>query len=65
MPSATPRLGHDPRAETLRAFELMSKDEKFAEDYAKLLGDMVYGEKPEFSSAFEKLQRFAERIREA
>ena len=43
----------------------MSKDEKFAEDYAKLLGDMVYGEKPEFASAFEKLQRFAERIREA
>ena len=68
--SATePPAGQDPDSDhlqdTLRAFELMSKDEKFAEDYAKLLGDMVYGEKPEFSSAFEKLQRFAERIREA
>lgn len=60
-----PAYKADPRAETLRAFDLMSKDEKFAEGYAKLLGDMVYGEKPEFASAFEKVQRFAERVRDA
>ena len=43
----------------------MSKDEKFAEIYAKLLGDMVYGEKREFASAFEKVQSVAELIRNA
>ena len=46
-----PAYRADPRAETLRAFELMCKDEKFADDYAKLLDEMVYGEKPEFTSA--------------
>ncbi|RWD52324.1 MAG: nucleotidyl transferase AbiEii/AbiGii toxin family protein [Mesorhizobium sp.] len=60
-----PAYKADPRAETLRAFDVMSKDKKFAEGYAKLLGDMVYGEKPEFASAFEKVQRFAELIRNA
>lgn len=60
-----PAYKADPKAETLRAYELMSKDEKFAENYTKLLGDLVYGERPEFASAFEKIQRFAERIRNA
>ncbi|MCW1410720.1 MULTISPECIES: nucleotidyl transferase AbiEii/AbiGii toxin family protein [Rhizobium] len=60
-----PAYKADPKTETLRAYELMSKDEKFAENYTKLLGDLVYGERPEFASAFEKIQRFAERIRNA
>ncbi|MDQ0562242.1 hypothetical protein QO004_004047 [Rhizobium mesoamericanum] len=55
----------DPRAETLRAYDVMARDGKFAEGYAKLLGEMVYGEKPEFGSAFEKVQKIAERIRNA
>jgi len=60
-----PAYRADPRAETLRAFELMCKDEKFADDYAKLLDEMVYGEKPEFTSAFEKVRKFAELVRKA
>jgi hypothetical protein len=42
----------------------MSSDAGFARCYAKLLGDLVYGEKPEFSSAFAAVQRFAQRIRD-
>lgn len=60
-----PAYRGDPRAETLRVFELMYKDDEFAECYAKLLDDMVYGEKPEFAAAFEKVQKFAELIRKA
>ena len=43
----------------------MSKDEKFAAGYAKLLNDMVYGEKPEFAAAFGAVRRFADRVRDA
>lgn len=60
-----PAYKSDPKAETLRAYEILSKDEKFAQGYAKLLGDMVYGERPEFESSFEKVLAFAERIRSA
>ncbi|MGX5844781.1 nucleotidyl transferase AbiEii/AbiGii toxin family protein [Mesorhizobium sp. ArgA1] len=58
-----PAYKADPRAETLRAYAAMSKDAKFVEGYAKLLDDMVYGKKPDFASAFEVVQRFADRIR--
>ncbi|WOS67316.1 MULTISPECIES: nucleotidyl transferase AbiEii/AbiGii toxin family protein [Sinorhizobium] len=60
-----PAYKADPKTETLRAYEMMSEDEKFAEGYAKLLGDMVYGERPDFASAFEKVQKFADRMRDA
>jgi hypothetical protein len=60
-----PAYRADPRAETLRAFDLMCKDKKFAEGYAMLLDEMVYGEKPEFTSAFEKVRKFAELVRKA
>lgn len=60
-----PAYKADPRGETLRTFEVMGKDEKFAQGYAKLLGDMVYGQKPEFAAAFEAVQRFADRVRDA
>ncbi|EPE93875.1 hypothetical protein RGCCGE502_33836 (plasmid) [Rhizobium grahamii CCGE 502] len=43
----------------------MASDGKFAEGYARSLGEMVYGEKPEYASAFEKVQKIAERIRNA
>jgi hypothetical protein len=60
-----PAYEADPKAETLRTFEIMASDEKFAEGYTKLLGDLVYGERPEFTSAFKAVQQFAERIRDA
>lgn len=60
-----PAYKSDPKAETLRAYDMLSKDEKFALGYNKLLGDMVYGERPEFGNAFEKVLAFAERIRSA
>lgn len=53
----------DPKAETLRAYDAMSKDAAFADSYAKLLGEMVYGEKPSFEKAFGAVQRFADRVR--
>jgi predicted nucleotidyltransferase component of viral defense system len=55
----------DPRAETIHAYEVMSKDRMFAEGYTRLLADLVYGERPEFGAAFEAVQRFVERIRKA
>nr|WP_255626716.1 nucleotidyl transferase AbiEii/AbiGii toxin family protein [Phyllobacterium sp. KW56] len=60
-----PAYKADPRGETLRAYEIMSKDEKFAEGYAQLLGAMVYGDRPEFAAAFAKVQNFVQRIRDA
>lgn len=60
-----PAYKADPRAETLRAYEVMREDAEFADHYANLLGDMVYGERPDFASAFEKVQKFADRIRDA
>jgi hypothetical protein len=43
----------------------MSNYKKFAEGYAKLLSDMVYGGKPEFAAAFGAVRRFADRVRDA
>lgn len=60
-----PAYKANPQAETLRAFDLMSKDENLAQYYAKLLSDLVYGEKPPFALAFEKIQQFAELLRKA
>ncbi len=60
-----PAYQADPKAETLRAFEIMAKDGPFAESYAQLLDAMVYGEKPEFAAAFEKVQRLAKLLRDA
>lgn len=60
-----PAYKADPRAETLRAYDFMSTDKAFIEGYDKLLGDMVYGERPDFPTAFKAVQRFVERIRSA
>jgi len=60
-----PAYKEDPRAETLLSINAMSTNAGFVEGYAKLLNDLVYGEKLEFASAFTATQRFAERIRDA
>lgn len=53
------------RGETLRTIDLISGDTAFAEGYAKLLGDLVYGEKPDFSEAISVVHLFAQKIRDA
>ncbi len=60
-----PAYKSDPKAETLRVYDVMAKDKTFAESYSKLLGDLVYGDKPAFGKAFEAAQQFAERLRNA
>ena len=41
----------DPLGETLRAMEGIPKDKVFADGYANFQRDMVYGDKPDFSTA--------------
>ncbi|MDR6903787.1 nucleotidyl transferase AbiEii/AbiGii toxin family protein [Rhizobium miluonense] len=60
-----PAYKDDPRAETLRTYEVMASHTEFAAGYSKLLGDLVYGERTEFKVAFEATQQFAERLRKA
>lgn len=60
-----PAYKDDPKTETLRTFEAMANHAGFIEHYNKLLGDLVYGEKPEFPVAFEAVQRFAQGVRDA
>jgi hypothetical protein len=55
----------DPRAETLRTFGIMSAHPKFAQDYEKLMIDMVYGTRPGFAEAFGAVERFAQKVRDA
>jgi predicted nucleotidyltransferase component of viral defense system len=57
-----PAYKADAKAETLRAYEIMSKDKPFIDGYGKLLGDLVYGHRPQFPEAFEAVQRFIDRI---
>ncbi|MBB3396993.1 MULTISPECIES: nucleotidyl transferase AbiEii/AbiGii toxin family protein [unclassified Rhizobium] len=57
-----PAYKENPKAETLRTYKIMAGDTKFAEGYAKLLGDLVYGQRPDFEEAFTAAQRFAERL---
>lgn len=60
-----PAYKDDPKSETLKVFEIMPNNVPFTEGYAKLLGDLVYGEKKEFSLAFKAIQQFADRIRDS
>ena len=59
-----PNYNSDPRAETLRAFDIMSTHAEFAAGYEKLMGDMVYGSRPSFAEAFAAVERFAQKVRE-
>lgn len=60
-----PDYRSDPRAETLKTFEVMSAHTEFAAGYDKLMDDMVYGSRPSFAEAFAAVERFAQKIREA
>lgn len=60
-----PAYQADPKGETLRSVAAMPGHAPFVEGYAKLLDDMVYGAKPEFSVAMTVVHAFAERIRAA
>jgi hypothetical protein len=53
----------DPLGETLRAVEGIPKDKVFVDDYATFLRDMVYGDKPEFSTAMSTLNTLADHLR--
>lgn len=59
-----PAYKADPKTETLRTFEIMVEHAGFIEHYNKLLGDLVYGDQPEFFLAFGAVQRFAQRVRD-
>jgi hypothetical protein len=60
-----PAYAADPKAETLRTFEIMVDEKTIIDGYGKLLDNLVYGEKPDFTSAFKAVQLFAEKIRGA
>jgi len=60
-----PDYKSDPRAETLKTFEIMATHAEFAAHYEKLMGDMVYGARPSFAEAFTVVERFAQKVREA
>jgi hypothetical protein len=47
----------DPKAETLRTYEVMASHTEFAAGYSKSLGDLVYGERPEFKVASRRRAR--------
>jgi len=46
-----PAWQKDPLGETLRAIEGIPKDKVFADDYANFQRDIVYGDKPDFTTA--------------
>ena len=50
-----PAWKKDPLGETLRAIEGIPKDKVFVDGYAAFQRDMVYGEKPDFSTAMGSL----------
>lgn len=60
-----PAYKEDPKAETLRTFEVMASHSGFIEEYTKLLGDLVYGDRPDFPVAFDAVQRFAQLVRDS
>lgn len=51
-----PAYQADPLAETVRAVAAMSSHEEFAERYARLLDEMVYGDRPAFDKAMAVVQ---------
>ena len=53
----------DPLAETLLTTDRLWRDEAFATDYANLMRDMVYGDRPSFSDAIAAVQSFGARLK--
>jgi predicted nucleotidyltransferase component of viral defense system len=58
-----PAWQKDPLGETLRAIEDIPKDKIFVGGYANFQRDMVYGDKPDFTSAIGTLNALAEHLR--
>ena len=54
-----PAWQKDPLGETLRAIEGIPKDKVFVEGYANFQRDMVYGDKPDFTTAMGTLNTLA------
>ena len=54
-----PAWQKDPLGETLRAIEGIPKDKVFVDGYANFQRDMVYGDKPDFSTAMGTLNTLA------
>lgn len=55
----------DPLGETLRAIEGIPKDKVFMDGYAAFQRDMVYGDKPDFTTAMGTLNALAEHLKKA
>jgi len=55
-----PAYRNDPIGETIRAINNFATDEEFARHYSDFLRDMVYGEAPDFKTAFATLSALAD-----
>jgi predicted nucleotidyltransferase component of viral defense system len=60
-----PAWQKDPLGETLRAIEEIPKDKVFMEGYANFQRDMVYGDKPDFTTAMGTLNTLAGHLKKA
>jgi predicted nucleotidyltransferase component of viral defense system len=58
-----PAWKKDPLGETLRAIEGIPKDKVFVDGYANFQRDMVYGDKPDFTTAMDTLNTLADHLR--
>ena len=59
-----PAWKKDPLGETLRAIGGISKDKVFVDGYANFQRDMVYGEKPDFTTAMGTLNTLADHLKQ-
>jgi len=59
-----PAWQKDPLGETLRAIGGIPKDKVFVDGYANFQRDMVYGDKPDFTSAMGTLNMLADHLKE-
>jgi hypothetical protein len=59
-----PAWQKDPLGETLRAIEGIPKDRVFGDGYANFQRDMVYGDKPDFTSAIGTLNTLADHLKD-
>jgi predicted nucleotidyltransferase component of viral defense system len=58
-----PAWKKDPLGETLRAIEGIPKDRVFVDGYATFQRDMVYGDKPDFTTAMTSLNALADHLK--
>lgn len=58
-----PAWKKDPLGETLRAVDGIPKDKVFVDGYANFLRDMVYGDKPDFTTAIGTLSTLADHLK--